>query len=441
MGPAAQAPHPLATGCSLCVVEGSERGARFVVDGRAGTRSLVGKSPACDVRLTDGRVSRRHAALELGAGGVRLIDLGSTNGTWLGALRVYDVLLAGGEVIRVGDTVLRVEALHAAPPPGSDADRFGSTLGASPAMRRLYPICERLAATDVSVLIEGETGTGKEVLAESIHARGGRRDRPFVVFDCTTVVPSLVEATLFGHERGAFTGAVNSHPGVFEEADGGTLFLDEIGDLDLALQAKLLRALERGEVRRVGGSRFTRVDVRVLSATRRDLEREIQAGRFRDDLYYRLAVSRVELPPLRKREGDVSLLAEAFWRKLGAKSELTGDFLRRLEDYDWPGNVRQLRNAVTQHFALGEMPALEAPARAGAANGGPTEDEDPIDRIVRQDLPFFAARDAVMLAFEQRYVARVLAQHGGHVGNAAEASGMGRRYFQRIRNRARTDKG
>jgi DNA-binding NtrC family response regulator len=235
--------------------------------------------------------------------------------------------------------------------------------------------------------------------------------------------------------------------GVFEEANGGTLFLDEIGDLDVALQAKLLRAIERSEVRRVGGSRFTKVDVRILSATRRDLDREVQAGRFRDDLFFRLAVSRVELPALRKREGDVSLLARAFWRALGGNNDaLSGDFLRRLEDYDWPGNVRQLRNVVTQHFALGEMPPLEAPSlrRGGDARGGGEasgegvgEAGDVLDAIVARDLPFFAARDAAMLAFEQRYVARVLAQHGGHIGNAAEASGMGRRYFQRIRNRTK----
>jgi len=444
ISPASRAPSQLATGCVITVIEGPDAGARFAVDGQSGPRVLIGQSPSCEVRLRDQRVSRRHAALDLGQDGIRLVDLGSTNGTYVSGLRAFDVQLAGGELLAIGDTLLRVDSLQKAAVPTSEADRFGKTRGASLAMRRIYPACERLASAPVPVLIEGETGTGKEVLAESLHDASPRRDGPFVVFDCTTIVPGLVEATLFGHERGAFTGAVASHTGIFEEADGGTLFLDEIGDLDVALQAKLLRAIERSEVRRVGGTKLTKVDVRILSATRRDLDREVQAGRFRDDLFFRLAVSRIELPPLRKRTGDVSLLAQTFWRALGgAKDALSGDFLRKLEDYDWPGNVRQLRNVVTQHFALGEMPALDAPSvRHGPGSAddhepGGAPELDALDTIVARDLPFFAARDAVMLAFEQRYVARVLAQHGGHVGNAAEASGMGRRYFQRIRNRTK----
>ncbi len=439
--PASRAPSALATGCVLAVIDGPDAGARFTLDGRGGSRVLIGQSPACEVRLKDPRVSRRHAALDLDLDGIRLVDLGSTNGTWVAGLRTYAVELAAGVLVALGDSVIRVESLTKAAVVTSDADHFGKTQGASIAMRRLYPMWERLAAVAVPTLIEGETGTGKEVLAESLHDASPRCGGPFVVFDCTTIVPGLVEATLFGHERGAFTGAVASNTGVFEEAHGGTLFLDEIGDLDLPLQAKLLRAIERSEVRRVGGSRFIKVDVRILSATRRDLDREVQAGRFRDDLFFRLAVSRVELPPLRKREGDIRLLAHAFWRALGgAKDALSGDFLRKLEDYDWPGNVRQLRNVVTQHFALGEMPSLDAPPTRGRAvdESDETRAPDVLDAIVLRDLPFFAARDAAMLAFEQRYVARVLAQHHGHIGNAAEASGMGRRYFQRIRNRTKT---
>lgn len=401
----------------------------------------MGQSPACDIRLSDPQVSRRHAGLDMEEHGVRLVDLGSTNGTWVNGLRIADVVLAGGETIHLGETVLQVESLQRVAVPSSEATSFGKTLGASPAMRRLYPVFERLAEANVSILIEGETGTGKEVLAESFHDMSPRRDGPFVVFDCTTVVPTLVEAMIFGHERGAFTGAVSSNPGIFEEANGGTLFLDEIGDLDLALQAKLLRAIERSEVRRVGGSRTIRFDARIVAATRRDLDREVQAGRFRDDLFFRLAVARVELPPLRKREGDVSLLATMFWRSLGgSKDGLSPDFLRKLADYNWPGNVRQLRNVVTQHFALGEIPPLGTEATreiTGDVHGSLEPAHDRITEIVARDLPYFAARDAVLLAFEQQYVARVLAQHGGHVGKAAEASGMGRRYFQRIRNRAR----
>jgi DNA-binding NtrC family response regulator len=439
--PAARLPSPLATGCVLVVTSGPDAGKRFPLDGRHPSRVLLGQSPACEIRLSDHTVSRRHAGFEMEEHGVRLVDLGSTNGTRVNDLRIADVLLAGGETIRVGDTVLVVESLQRVAVPTSDATSFGKTIGASPAMRRLYPVFTKLAEANVSILIEGETGTGKEVLAESFHDQSPRRDKPFIVFDCTTVVPTLVEATIFGHERGAFTGAVTSSPGIFEEADGGTLFLDEIGDLDLALQAKLLRALERSEVKRVGGTRTIRFDVRIIAATRRDLDREVQAGRFRDDLFFRLAVARVELPPLRKREGDIALLANTFWRSLGAKHGIAPDFLRRLSDYNWPGNVRQLRNVVMQQLALGEVPPFEAEPASSRDDQPETQakavGEDPIAEIVGRDLPYFAARDAVLIAFEQQYVARVLAQHGGHVGKAAEASGMGRRYFQRIRNRAR----
>jgi two-component system response regulator HydG len=446
----ARAASRLAVGCVLEVTGGPDVGKRFVVDGSAPGRTYIGQSPTCEVRLLDRTVSRRHAALELQPDGVRLTDLGSTNGTRVNGLRVHDVVMTGGETVTVGATVMLVQATAPIPIAASDATAFGKTSGASPAMRRLYPIFTRLAATDVPVIIEGETGTGKEVLAESIHDASARAAGPFVVLDCTALAPSLAEATLFGHERGAFTGAVASQRGMFEEAGGGTLFIDEIGDLDIALQAKLLRAIERSEVRRVGGTKWTRVDVRIISATRRDLEREIQAGRFRDDLYFRLAVVRVELPPLRRREGDVALLSRAFWRELGGDpNALDGDFVRRLEEYDWPGNVRELKNALARRYALGELAPLERDAEsapssqggnaAGVATGAASEGtlEDLFVRVLSRALSFPAAREALVDEFQRRYVARVLAEHGGNIGKAAAASGIGRRYFQTIRGRLR----
>ena len=233
------------------------------------------------------------------------------------------------------------------PPSLSLSRGFGRVVGGSPDMRKLYPLCERIARSDVSVVIEGESGTGKEVLAEALHEASARAGAPFIVFDCTTVAANLVESELFGHERGAFTGAVSSRRGVFEQAQGGTLFLDEIGELELPLQAKLLRALERREVRRVGGDTWIKIDARILAATRRDLDREVQEGRFRDDLFFRLNVARIELPPLRRRTGDVQLLAEYFRKQLGGGDEpLPYEVVQRFERYDWPGNVRELRNAV-----------------------------------------------------------------------------------------------
>jgi transcriptional regulator with GAF, ATPase, and Fis domain len=290
------------------------------------------------------------------------------------------------------------------------------------------------------VVIEGETGTGKELLAESLHERGTRASGPFVVFDCTAVPPALVESELFGHERGAFTGAVATRLGVFEQAHGGTLLIDEIGDLELALQPKLLRALERSEVRRVGGDQLHKVDVRVLSATRRDLDREVQAGRFRDDLFHRLAVARIELPPLRRRRGDVTLLAQAFAENMGADRAMPEALLFRWEDYGWPGNVRELRNAVLRFVALGETDLGRGddspPPGHTTRDEGPTSD-GALERVLAMSLPYSAARQRVLAEFERRYVERVLAEHGGNVLRAAAASGIARRHLQRVRARQR----
>jgi DNA-binding NtrC family response regulator len=417
------------------VMAGPDAGKQFAVDASSAGRVLVGQGPACAVHLDDRTVSRRHAALELVDGGLRVTDLGSTNGTYVEGVRVFDAALVGGETLRVGDTVLRVEAGEAQQEAAPQQTRFGAFVGGSDEIRRLYPTIARIAASDIPVVIEGETGTGKEVLAEALHDEGPRASGPFVVLDCTTVAPSLVESALFGHERGAFTGATAAAAGLFEQADGGTLFIDEIGDLDVALQAKLLRAIERSEVRRIGGKQWARVDVRIIAATRRDLDREVQAGRFRDDLFFRLAVARIELPPLRRRRKDIALLAAHIWQALGgAPQELTGDLLRRLEDYDWPGNVRELRNAIAQRIALGDLapPRSQAPRSAPAAGSA-----DPIQAVIDQGLPFPIARDRVLELFEERYVARVLERHGGNVTHAARASGIGRRYFQTIRGRSK----
>jgi DNA-binding NtrC family response regulator len=314
-------------------------------------------------------------------------------------------------------------------PACATATGFGPLLGASDEMRRIYPLCERLAAAVVPVVIEGETGTGKEVLAEALHQRGPLAGKPFVVFDCTAVAANLVESELFGHERGAFTGAVTSRRGLFEQASGGTLLIDEIGDLDLLLQPKLLRAIERSEIRRVGGERPIHVDVRVLAATRRSLDDLVKRGRFRDDLFHRLAVARVELPPLRNRKGDVELLARHFFRELGADAAaLDRDLLARWEAYKWPGNVRELRNAVARHLALGEL-ELQEPGSGHASS------LDVVERVLSLNLPLGEAREQVMREFEERYVAHALQSHKGVVTHAARASGVARRHFQRLHAR------
>jgi DNA-binding NtrC family response regulator len=431
-------PEPLALS-RVVVIEGPDAGKIFTLDPASPSRVLLGTSPACELLLTDPTVSRRHAAFEPAGRRHKLTDFDSTNGTFVDGVAIREAYVRGGEIVRCGSTAMRLEQGEAAPsPPLPSAMRFGRTLGASVAMRRLYPLCERLAKAKVPVIIEGETGTGKEVLAESLHEMSGSTG-PFVVFDCTTVSPSLVEAELFGHERGAFTGAVNSRAGVFEEADGGTLFIDEIGDLELPLQAKLLRAIDRGEVKRVGGNKSIKVHVRILSATRRDLDKEVAAGRFRDDLFHRLAVARIELPPLRERDGDIALLARRFAQEMGEPEALSAEALARFAASAWPGNIRELRNAVARHIALGddeisrrgtgENRALASTGARAAAGAG----DNWLGPLL--DLPFPIARRKTLEEFERRYVEASIAAHGGNVSAAARASGLALRYFRLVKAR------
>jgi two-component system, NtrC family, response regulator HydG len=427
----------------LVVVAGPDVGRTLTIDGKQEGPVSVGQSVACEFRLTDPRVSRRHASFELADRQLRFVDAGSTNGTFVQGVSVIEALLQGDEMVRLGETTLRVTLLSPSTVVAiSSAAHFGRLLGESPEMRRLYPLLERLAISDVPVVIEGETGTGKELVAEALHECGPRAAGAFVVFDCTAVAPNLIESELFGHQRGAFTGAVGERKGVFEQAHGGTLLIDEIGDLPMALQPKLLRVLERSEVRRVGGEGARRVDVRVLAATRRNLDREVQSGRFRDDLFHRLAVTRAMLPPLRRRKGDVVLLARAF-AQAGAGVTLPESLLRSWEEYAWPGNVRELRNAVARRMALGELQGWsetvsdDDPAVSSVSADAAADVAGVLERIVSRGLPLNVARQQVLEELERRYVGRVLAEHGGNVTRAAAASGIARRQFQRVKRRLR----
>ncbi|MFO0737092.1 MAG: sigma 54-interacting transcriptional regulator [Labilithrix sp.] len=380
------------------VVEGPDHGQTWRIDDIATRRVLIGRGPACELRLSDPAVSRRHAALEHDDGGLRVVDLDSSEGTWLGRTRVRDVYLGGGEVIQLGTTKLSFETDGVEKELAlSSASSFGDAVGVSAQMRALYPALERLARTELPVLIEGETGTGKQLVAEALHSQSSRKDAPFVVLDCRP-------------------GATMDRD-VFEEASRGTLFLDEIGDLNIALQVKLLRILEGG-------------GPRVLGATRRDLDREVQAGRFRDDLLHRLAVTRVELPPLRKRAGDIAFLARHFLLQDGGDpATLTSDLGARLAAYDWPGNVRELKSAIAQLVELVDGQSRPAPKEPEAAN-------DFLDGVVTSGMTFPSARDKIVEEFTRRYVEHMLQLHGGNVTRAAAASGIGRRYFQMVRGKA-----
>jgi len=415
---------------TLTIVEGPDTGKSLVLTEQDCSRVLIGQSDACEVKLGDPSASRRHACFEVVELGLRVADLGSTNGTFVDRVRVVEAITTGGEDVRIGSTVFRIERTRdAGKAPIELANGFGHLVGQSPQMRRLYPLCRRLAGSDVPVVIEGETGTGKEVLAEALHEEGPRANGPFVVFDCTAVPPSLLESELFGHERGAFTGALATRKGVFEQASGGTLLIDEIGDLELALQPKLLRAIERSEIRRVGGDRWIHVDVRIVAATRRNLDREVQAGRFRDDLFHRIAVCRIELPPLRDRKKDIPILVRHFYERANADvRQLRPDLLAKWVDAPWLGNVRELRNAVARHIALGDtsLPPV-----------APSSETSPESFGHYLQLPFTEARDRVLEAFEEAYVEQMLARHDGDLARAAATSGIGIRYFQKLRARTR----
>lgn len=412
----------------LVCVEGPDKGKVFALPAAAAARALVGQSTACTIRLADPRVSRRHAAFEVQGASLRVNDLGSRNGTYANEVAIVEAFLWGGEVLRLGGTTFRVElGDEVVATKLSDAKRFGRLVGESVQMRRLYPFFEQLATSTLPVLIEGETGTGKELLAESLHEASPRASGPFVVFDAAQVAADQIEATLFGDATRA---------GIFELADRGTLLLDEVGELDAQVQRKLLRVLERGEVQRIGSPAARRVDVRVLASTRLDLDDLVQDRAFREDLYYRLVVSRVELPPLRRREGDVAALARHFWTELGGVGAPADTLLARLARESWPGNVRELRNRIARLVAFGDREDASLDVTAGKTSETPastTGDTGLFERVLAKDLPLARARELVVSEFERAYVDRVLAANGGSVAKAAAASGLARRYFQLLR--------
>lgn len=419
----------------LVGIEGPDKGKQFAMPGSTAARVLIGTSSACTFRLTDPLVSRRHAALEVQGPALAITDLESRNGTYANDVAVIQALLWGGETLRIGDSAFRVQLDEGVVETKlSDRGNFGRLVGNSIEMRRLYPFFEQLAASNLPVLIEGETGTGKEVLAEALHENGPRAGAPFIVFDAA-LASSLIETTLFGDNA-------NDKPGIFELADGGTVLLDEVGELDAQVQRKLLRVLERAEVQRVGAAAPRKVDVRILASTRLDLDRLVQDGAFREDLYYRLVVSRVELPPLRRRDGDIVVLSRHFWKELGGSNGPPEALLAQLRRLTWPGNVRELRNRIARVIAFGDRadpitplpaPIPESPSIPPPPGGGASSASDHFERVLSKDLPLARARELLVAEFERAYVERVLAAHGGNVARAAIASGLARRYFQLLR--------
>jgi two-component system response regulator AtoC len=308
---------------------------------------------------------------------------------------------------------------------------FEEIVGTSPAMREVFSMVEQIAAADATVLLRGDTGTGKELVARAIHRRSPRRERPFIAVNCTAIPKDLMESEFFGHEKGAFTGAVARRLGRFEQADGSTLFLDEVGDLDLAIQAKLLRVVQEQELTRVGGGDAVKVDVRIVAATNRDLEALVRDGRFRDDLYYRLDVIPIRLPPLRERASDLPALLEhflgSFARRYGRPSPMPPpDVIAAVQAYPWPGNVRELRNLCERAVLLGwaAVAPILGPGLGGAgARGEPSS----AAALVDPSLPLLEARQKLVERFEREYLTRLLKEHRGRIGEVARAAGIAER--------------
>ena len=422
-----------------------------------------------DVVLRDDTVSRYHCKIVQEDTGYVLVDLRSTNGTFINKVRIREAYLKPGCTIAVGQQQMkfnaRDETVEIVP---SDADRCGDIIGRNARMREIYSIIEKIAPTNTTVVIEGETGTGKEVVAQSIHQMSARARGPLIIFDCGAVPPNLIESELFGHEKGSFTGAVMTRQGLFELADSGSLFLDELGELPIDLQPKLLRALEQREVRRVGSSKSIKVDVRIIAATNRNLESEVREGRFRQDLFYRLSVVRLILPSLRERPDDIALLVAHFLKnqKYNRGSDgqarvkaVSPPALQALLNYDWPGNVRELVNVVERAVSFCDSEIIEPEdlpdhvrdARARTPRPAPrtaqltahpaggeltpfpaTEAPRPPSELLGGDVTFKDAKERWVSSFERDYIIALLRRHGGNISHAAREADIDRKYFRKL---------
>ncbi len=429
----------------LVVAAGADAGRAIDVER---PRVSGGRSAVNDLALADKAVSATHFEVIARDDGVLLRDLDSTNGTWVGELKIKEVYLRPGTTFRVGHTDVTYQPTsEIVEIKLSERDRFDRAIGGSLKMREVFAVLEKVAPSDLTVLVTGETGTGKEMIARGLHNGSPRRGRPFVVVDCSAIPRDLIESTLFGHERGSFTGAVGQHRGLFEQAQGGTIFLDEIGELDLTLQPKLLRVLEQRELKRVGGDRTIKLDARVLAATNRDLRRMVNAGTFREDLYFRLSVIHVELPPLRERPEDVPALVQAFVGDLAGRTgralSVAPEAMQALCAHAWPGNVRELRNVVERAAAMCEggrigrrdlsfardrearVPALPTPSLLdGRAIPLPAE-----------RLDFKAAKQRVVDAFEAAYLRELLGRHDGNITRSAQEAGLTRTHLRELLKR------
>ena len=415
------------SGVQALVLTGNHKGTSKVVGGRL----TIGKAADNDLPLTDDTVSRHHCEIVRAPDGLHVRDLESTNGTKIDGIKIREAMVQPGSVLKVGEveiqfkpTVHKIEVLP------SDKSNFGPAIGQSLPMRTIFGVLERIAPTDATVLLEGETGTGKDVLARAIYSASNRASRPFLVVDCGAVTYSLIESELFGHERGSFTGAVATRQGAFELADGGTVFLDEIGELPLDVQPKLLRVLETKEFRRVGGNKNLTANVRVIAATKRDLNREVALGKFREDLYFRLAVVPVTVPPLRARREDIPAIVLHMLKNQqgtggGGEMTISSDTMQALAAHDWPGNVRELRNVLERAIYMAQATGskeLGVVMPTGHAASDTAFHFEP-DKSYRETRAKYDGE------FEKRYVKWLLGRHSGNISAAAREAKMDRKHL------------
>ncbi|WP_428262751.1 sigma-54 interaction domain-containing protein [Haliangium sp.] len=407
------------------VIKGPDRGESIRLE--EGKPVFFGSAPTCEMMLTDKTVSRRHMSAELLGDEVIVRDNDSTNGTFIHGSRFKEITVGFGAEVKLGRTVIKLlPDEEVVDPEPSTEHSFGQLIGADTKMRQMFKLLQDVADTDATVLIEGETGTGKELIAEELHNHSKRKDGPFIVFDCGAVPRELIESALFGHVKGSFTGAITDRRGAFTEAHGGTIFLDEIGEMALDLQPSLLRVLDKRAVRRVGSNTYEKIDVRVVAATNRDLRAEVGKKNFREDLYYRLAVIRVSVPPLRERGSDIPLLVDHFIEQFTTQHPLRilPEEMARIQRHSWPGNVRELRNTIERACLLSRGDTLNI-------DDALLEESSPALGI-RTDLPFKEAKGQLVEMFEREYIEDLMRRHKMNLSAAAREAQIDRKHLREL---------
>jgi DNA-binding NtrC family response regulator len=431
----------------LVVLEGEDEGKTFEI---SKSKVYAGRASVNDFILKDTSISSTHFEVRAEEDGFLLRDCGSTNGTKIGGCRIKEIWLASNATFRAGNTTIKLEPVdEVVEIPLSEDEHFQGVIGRSVAMREVFATLGKVAPSELTCMIEGQTGTGKERIARAIHDASRRRKKPYVVLDCSAIPRDLMESYVFGHEKGAFTGAHAQREGAFEQAEGGTLFLDEIGELDLALQPKLLRVLENREFKRVGGARTIRSDCRVVAATNRDLRQMVNEGSFREDLYFRLSVIQLHLPPLSQRRDDITLLVEHFLDDLAKRrpdmqrARLTADARDALMAHAWPGNVRELKNVIVRAASLCSGPTIERsdlqltgqqsqPSGLARAPQSSSDDPDIVRLEVDLSREYKEVKETLLDQFEYAYLERIYEENDGNISQSAREAGITRYHMREL---------